>query len=46
MEKTILITGDLGYIGFHLIFNLLSYKHDIIVLDNKSNNYIDEKTYI
>lgn len=42
MEKTILITGGLGYIGSHLIFNLLSYQHDIIVLDNKSNNYVDE----
>lgn len=42
MEKTILITGGLGYIGSHLIFRLLSYQYNIIVLDNKSNNYLDE----
>jgi UDP-glucose 4-epimerase len=42
MEKTILVTGGLGYIGSHLIFNLLSYQYDIIILDNKSNNYVDD----
>jgi UDP-glucose 4-epimerase len=42
MKKTIMITGGLGYIGSHLTFRLLSSQYDIIVLDNKSNNYLDE----
>lgn len=40
--KTILITGGLGYIGSHLTLYLLSLGYDVIVIDNKTNNYIDD----
>jgi len=40
--KTILITGGLGYIGSHLTLYLLSLGYDVIIIDNKTNNYVDD----
>ena len=40
--KTILVTGSLGFIGFHLVKRLLSSNYNVIGIDNL-NNYYDIK---
>lgn len=42
MNKTILVTGAAGFIGFHLIRRLLAENWDVIGLDN-INDYYDPK---
>ena len=36
----ILVTGGCGYIGSHIILNLIKNKYDVISLDNLSNSSI------
>ena len=39
-KKTILVTGSAGFIGFHLVKNLVELGHNVIGLDN-INDYYD-----
>lgn len=41
-HKTILITGGLGYIGTHLSKALIEKGYRVVIVDNKSNNYVDD----
>ena len=41
MNKTILVTGGAGYIGSHIINNLLKGDFNVIVLDNLSSGFIE-----
>ena len=38
---SILLTGGIGYIGSHICVELLSFKYDIVVIDNFSNSNIE-----
>lgn len=42
MIKKAIVTGGLGFIGSHLTDLLLSKKFEVIIVDNKSNNTVDE----
>lgn len=37
----ILLTGGAGYIGSHMLYELLEANHDVIVLDNLSNSNVE-----
>lgn len=40
--QTILVTGGLGYIGSHVVVELLKYNHyKVIIIDNLSNSSLD-----
>jgi len=41
MNKNILVTGGLGYIGSHTCVELLNNNYNVIVIDNLSNSKID-----
>ena len=41
MNKTILLTGGLGFIGSHIVIELLQKKYKTIILDNLSNSNVD-----
>jgi dTDP-D-glucose 4,6-dehydratase len=41
MNKTILLTGGLGYIGSHIVIDLLNKRYKTIIIDNLSNSNID-----
>ena len=36
-NKKVLVTGGLGYIGQHIVFELLENKYDVVCIDNLSN---------
>jgi UDP-glucose 4-epimerase len=36
-NKTILLTGGLGYIGSHIVIELLEQEYNVIIIDNLSN---------
>ena len=39
--KTVLVTGGLGFIGSHVVIELLQQNHKVIIIDNESNsNYM------
>ena len=38
-EMKILVTGSSGFIGFHLIKNLLNSGHEVIGIDNHNDYY-------
>lgn len=38
MEKNILVTGGLGFIGSHVVIKLLENNHKVIIIDNLSNS--------
>ena len=40
MSKT-LVTGGLGYIGSHIVVELIQNNHDVIIIDNLSNSSIE-----
>ena len=40
MQKTILVTGSAGFIGFHICKKLIKEKYLVIGIDN-INNYYD-----
>ena len=42
-EKKILITGHLGFIGFHLAKRLISEGHEILGVDSLNNYYSQKK---
>ena len=44
-EKTVLVTGAAGFIGFHLALNLHKQGHIVIALDN-FNDYYDVRLKI
>ncbi len=46
MNKTILVTGGLGYIGSHTIVSLLSNNYNVICIDNLVNSNINVKDAI
>ena len=49
MNKKILVTGGLGYIGSHTVVELLSKGYEVVVVDNLSNSklsVIDRVEYI
>ena len=46
MQKTILVTGGLGYIGSHTIVELLEKNYKVICIDNLSNSQIVVKEWI
>lgn len=41
MNKKILVTGGLGYIGSHTITDLIQNNYDVVVIDNLSNSNED-----
>ncbi len=46
MKQKVLITGGLGYIGFHTSVKLLEKDYNIVVVDNLSNCKFDVKDKI
>lgn len=46
MNKNILVTGGLGYIGSHTCVELLNNNYNVIVIDNLSNSKIEVKDRI
>ena len=40
MNKTILVTGGIGYIGSHTVVELLNKGYEVVVIDNLSNSKI------
>lgn len=42
MNKKILVTGGLGYIGSHIICELSKNDYDIVIIDNLSNSSTDK----
>jgi UDP-glucose 4-epimerase len=38
MEKMVLVTGGLGYIGSHTVVKLIENNYDVIIIDNLSNS--------
>ena len=38
--KSVLVTGGLGFIGSHLVDELIKKSYSVTVLDNKSNNKV------
>ncbi len=40
MNKTILLTGGLGYIGSHIVIDLLNKRYKTIIIDNLSNSNV------
>jgi UDP-glucose 4-epimerase len=38
MTSSLLITGGLGYIGSHVVVELVEHGHDVVILDNLSNS--------
>jgi UDP-glucose 4-epimerase len=38
---SILVTGGLGFIGSHVVLELLNLDYKVIIIDNLSNSYID-----
>src|SRR3990167_11217035 len=41
MLKTCLVTGGLGFIGSHVVVELLSRNYEVIIIDNLSNSSLD-----
>lgn len=41
MSKTILVVGGTGYIGSHIVLELVLKNYRVIVLDNLSNSYLE-----
>jgi UDP-glucose 4-epimerase len=39
-KQTVLVTGGLGYIGSHVVVELLNQYYNVIVIDNLSNSHI------
>ena len=37
---SILVTGGLGYIGSHVVYQLLQHKYQVVIIDNLSNSTI------
>lgn len=46
MQKTILVTGGLGFIGSHLVQKLIRQNHSIVIVDNQSSNAIPPYSFI
>ena len=40
MNKTVLVTGGIGYIGSHTVVELLNKGYEVVVIDNLSNSKI------
>ena len=40
MDKEVLVLGGLGYIGSHIVCELVHQKYKPIIVDNLSNCYI------
>ena len=40
-RKKILVTGGAGFIGSHLVDELLNKQHEVIVIDNLCNGKIE-----
>jgi UDP-glucose 4-epimerase len=36
----ILVTGGLGYIGSHVVVDLIQDKHEVVIIDNLSNSNV------
>jgi len=45
-QKTILVTGGMGYIGSHTAVELLESEYEVVLYDNLSNSSIDVKDKI
>jgi len=45
-QKTILLTGGMGYIGSHTAVELLESEYEVVLYDNLSNSSIDVKDKI
>lgn len=41
LNKTVLVTGGLGFIGSHLCVELLKQDFDVVILDNLFNSHLD-----
>jgi UDP-glucose 4-epimerase len=41
MSSYVLVTGGLGYIGSHIVVELLSFDYNVIIIDDLSNSSID-----
>ena len=41
MNKTILLTGGLGFIGSHIVIDLLNKRYKTIIVDNLSNSDLE-----
>jgi UDP-glucose 4-epimerase len=46
MQKNILVTGGLGFIGSHLVQQLIRGGHRITILDNESSNAVPPYSFI
>lgn len=46
MNKTILVTGGLGFIGSHTVLDLLANDYEVIIIDNLVNSHIEVLNHI
>lgn len=41
MKEKVLVTGELGYIGAHVVVDLQREGYEVVIVDNLSNSLID-----